>query len=80
MGSACEDDMTDQLDGVVHQHDRRTCWDCGGQGVVVGALSLRTVEAVLRSLGWRFLEDRGRMICSECRWKRREAAERVRTQ
>jgi hypothetical protein len=59
-------------EGVVHTHDRRICWHCGGQGIVAGAISLRIVERTLMMIGWRYVnEPGGRMICPECRAIRR---------
>lgn len=58
------------MEGVFHTHDRRVCWDCRGEGIVAGAVSLKIVERTLLLLGWRFLEPGGRMICPECRWAR----------
>jgi hypothetical protein len=57
---------------VFHVHDRRQCWDCGGLGIVARSVSLRVTEATLQALGWRFIEPNGRMLCPECRWKRRD--------
>lgn len=58
--------------GVVHRHDRRECWDCGGLGIAAGAVSLRVTERALVAIGWRFLEPGGRMVCSDCAWARRQ--------
>lgn len=63
--------MDDQVLGIFHVHDSRTCWDCGGLGLVNGAISIKVVEGVLQRLGWRFLEPGGRMVCSDCAWDRR---------
>jgi hypothetical protein len=56
---------------VVHYHDKRRCWDCGGEGVVAHSVSIHVTERALQAIGWRFLEQGGRMVCSECAWKRR---------
>jgi hypothetical protein len=44
---------------------------CGGEGIVARAISIKIVERTLQSIGWRFLEPGGRMICPECRWRAR---------
>jgi hypothetical protein len=56
--------------GIVHTHDRRICWDCGGIGIVAQSISLKITDRTLALLGWRYLEPGGRMICSECRRNR----------
>jgi hypothetical protein len=63
--------VSDQAQGIVHIHDRRACWDCQGLGIVHGSISIKITEKTLVALGWRFLEAGGRMVCSECAWKRR---------
>lgn len=63
---------------MFHVHNSRICWDCGGERIVANAISIKVVNRALAAIGWRQLETDGRMVCSECAWKRREAARRAR--
>ena len=67
----------EQMDeGISHIHDHRVCWDCGGTGMVARSVSQLSTDQVLHAIGWRYLEPHGRMICPDCRTRRREAMNR----